>query len=133
MNKKILSLMGLAFVATQLCALKHGLLKFQNTSGQPVSYVFQSKLMGSYPQFGIDFGTEGGTLNGEGTIAPGTTAEISSGMWLGDIMTWGDTIDMKLSINPNNSKRFTINQLGSYTISVDDQNNITLTHIPIMR
>lgn len=125
---KLRILVALAAVtALPASALQQGQLFFQNTTDKPVIYQFSSELSGSFPELGVDFGQAGGTLNGAGTIASQTKSEIISGMWLGDSISWGDTINFKIGFSENNLKPFAITTLGNYVISADNQGTITVT------
>lgn len=124
MNIKYLSLLLVITFVTTHPEVRTGNITFNNTLNQAVSYEYTTKPSGNIP--GINAKPNSITVRGRGEIAANTTQAIHSSFKLKGEDAWGDTIDVVLRRNPNESFPFKINQLGTYTIAVDPNNNLSL-------
>lgn len=123
---KIHYLSLIALVASNLQAgIQTGELIFNNTLAQPITYEYSTKPTGVIP--GILNAPNGGiNVSGRGEIPANTSQAIMSSLKSKSNSVWGDTINVILRKNANESAQFTINQLGTYTINTDQKGTLTL-------
>lgn len=123
MNIKLaLLLLSVSFVTIH-AGIQTGDLNFNNTLAQTVNYEYATKPSGTIP--GIN-APKGINVKGQGNIPANTNQVIRSSLKVKNENAWGDIIDVVLRRNSNESYPFKINQLGTYTIAVDPNNNLTL-------
>lgn len=131
MNSKILVLFVLS-VSTMCAEILTGELSFHNTLANPVEYDYHTLVIGEIPG-AFKAASPGMKIQGFGQIPANTTQVVHSKVRLrSGVDIWGDSIVVDLRKNLQSPKfTFTLKQLGTYTIGVDSNNNLTLQLQPV--